>query len=307
MSKYHVLGYLIFASAGFLGGYLLQPSVGTTPPLLPPLPPLPSPPAPPPLPASTAPPDSSGDLRCRPLEHVFVINLAGPLGEARRLHAIRELAKVGLHGRYQFWPAVSAYDDASLAKELGKKHCPCDPQSALALSHRRIYEAIIAARWPCATIFEDDVSLARNFSRRLEAVSNSLPAFDTLQLGYCKRGKKVSTGPDDQMLGVFSCTSSIPSLQLLQGIPILISLPTLKYGWPGACLHAAIISFQGAALLAEVNTPLRTHADGAMDPKHWPNQTRAFLDRKPGSVPGSYWYTEPVLAWQGADTLAGGA
>ncbi|CAE7284344.1 unnamed protein product [Symbiodinium sp. CCMP2592] len=214
----------------------------------------------------------------------FVINLAGPLGEARRLHAIRELAKVGLHGRYQFWPAVSAYDDASLAKELGKKHCPCDPQSALALSHRRIYEAIIAERWPCATIFEDDVSLARNFSRRLEAVSNSLPAFDTLQLGYCKRGKKVSTGPDDQM-----------------------SLPTLKYGWPGACLHAAIISFQGAALLAEVNTPLRTHADGAMDPKHWPNQTRAFLDRKPGSVPGSYWYTEPILAWQGADTLAGGA
>ncbi|CAE7824834.1 unnamed protein product, partial [Symbiodinium sp. KB8] len=115
--------------------YLLQPLVPTTPAPLPPLPPLPSPPAPPPLPASSAPPDSSGDLRCRPLEHVFVINLAGPLGEARRLHAIRELAKVGLHGRYQFWPAVSAYDDASLAKELGKKRCPCDPQSAHLRGH----------------------------------------------------------------------------------------------------------------------------------------------------------------------------
>ncbi|CAE7332520.1 unnamed protein product [Symbiodinium natans] len=285
MSKYHALGYLSFAACGFLGGYFLHPLSPAPPVLLPSAPPAPPGPSAEPWegPRSEA-TAATEDFRCRPLDHVFVINLEGPLGEARRVHAVRELAKVGLHGRYRFWPAVSAYDDASLAKELGKKHCPCDPQSALALSHRRIYEAILAKRWPCATIFEDDVSLARNFSRRLEAVSASLPPFDTLQLGYCKSGKKVGVGPKDQT-----------------------SLPILKYGWPGACLHAAVISLQGAALLAEVNTPLRTHADGAMDPKHWPNHTRTFLDRKPGAVPGSYWYTEPMLAWQGADDLVGGA
>ena len=46
-------------------------------------------------------------------------------------------------------------------QELKLPSCPCDKRAALALSHRRIYETMVAERWPCASIFEDDVPLAR--------------------------------------------------------------------------------------------------------------------------------------------------
>ncbi|CAJ1386170.1 unnamed protein product [Effrenium voratum] len=169
---------------------------------------------------------------------------------------------------------------------MGMKQCPCDPKKGCGLSHRRIYEMMMAEKWPCATIFEDDVTLAANFSTRLAALKDSIPPFDVILLGYCPGGSKPRRGPKDQS-----------------------SIPTLKYGWPGACVHAYVVSLQGAKALTLANTPVKVPPDGAMDGMHhWGNRLRLHIDRKPGVLTGSYWYIDPQMAWQGveADNLEGG-
>lgn len=254
----------------------------------PPAPACPAPACPAPAPAPLCPSqgqvDSKGRLPflCDPFEHMFIINLVGDAGKARREHAMKELTKAGLVGKVQFFPAVDAKTDVELGKETNQV-CPCNSQFALALSHRRIYEKILEERWPCATIFEDDFSLADNFFERFRKATVDLPPFDTLQLGHCLSGAKPGP-PGDQK-----------------------SIPKIKYGWPGACLHATVVSMQGAYLLKAANTPVHVPADGAMAREHQPAGLRGQLDSAPGTLQGSYWYTDPQLSWQGGDQLDGGA
>mmetsp|Transcript_58105 Transcript_58105/g.136216 ORF Transcript_58105/g.136216 Transcript_58105/m.136216 type:complete len:337 (+) Transcript_58105:50-1060(+) len=225
--------------------------------------------------------------KCNPLDRMLVINLEGPGGLARRRHIIREFNRSGLGGRFKFWPAVNFGEDEDLAKELGKKKCPCDAKKGCGLSHRRIYETMLAEKWACATIFEDDVTLADNFAKRLQALvdSDSIPPFDTLQLGYCPGGSKMRHPPRDQ--------TSV----------------RLRYGWPGSCVHAYVVSLQGALMLTQANTPVAVPPDGAMDGMHWhKDRTRLRVDRSSGVITGSYWFVEPQMSWQGieADNLEGG-
>ncbi|CAE7032426.1 unnamed protein product [Symbiodinium sp. CCMP2456] len=159
---------------------------------------------------------------------------------------------------------------------------------ANSLSHRRIYETMLAEQWACATIFEDDATLAANFTTRIESVIDSIPPFDVILWGHCPGGGKPRHGPKDQS-----------------------SVPILRYGWPGSCMHAYTVSLQGALMLTQANMPVHTPADGAMDGFHWhKDRTRLHIQRSGrggGDISGSYWFATPQLSWQGADNLEGGS
>ena len=215
-------------------------------------------------------------LKCNPLEHILIINLEGQRGERRREHMKRELAKADLSGFF-FWSAVDAKTDERLSRETGRL-CPCDARLANSMSHREIYETMLYERWPCATIFEDDIHLAPNFSLRVLETVGSIPPFDVILWGHCPRGIKPRQFEKDV------------------GMRPL----TLSYGHPGSCLHAYTVSLQGAFTLAQATSPVKVPADGAMDGrKHWEAWVRPHINKEKGQVTGSYWYATPMVAVQG--------
>eukprot|EP00913_Durusdinium_trenchii_P009689 g9105.t1 len=114
-------------------------------------------------------------------------------------------------------------------------------------------EMMMYEKWACATIFEDDVGLAHNFSGRVAATVDSLPPFDVILWGFCPGGSKPRHESAD--------TTSIPKVM---------------YGWPGSCVHA----YTGAHLLTSVNSPVRYPPDGAMDGRHWGTRVRPYIDRR---------------------------
>ena len=155
--------------------------------------------------------------------------------------------------------------------------CVNDPHLANTLTHRQIMEHVVQKRLPCATIYEDDFALVNNFKERLRKATRNLPPFDEIHLGYCPGGAKPQSPPKDQS-----------------------TAPIIKYGWPGPCAHAYIISLQGAWFVSTNQRPVRNPADGVWDPramKGYPND-RSTLDHKHGALPGSYWYLHPMLSWQ---------
>ncbi|CAL1127324.1 unnamed protein product [Cladocopium goreaui] len=232
-------------------------------------------------------------FHCDPLEHVIAINLEDDRGLGRRGHMIEEFKRVGIKN-YNFFPAVDFKNDAQLKREealLGGDMCKnparCHNTLGCAMSHRRVYEKILAERWPCAMIFEDDAGLADNFSARVaEMASGGMPPFDIVLMGWCWSAKSKITPPDDMK-----------------------STPELRIGWPGMCIHAYIMSIHGALMFAQANTPIRITPDAVMDGSHHHlNRTRTHISRAGGQYTGSYWYTEPRLSWQdaNADLLGGG-
>lgn len=248
---------------------------------------------------------ASHPFLCRPLEQPwFVINLEGPRGQKRRDHATREMLKAGIKN-FSFWPAADAGDNSPggmcererkrFPRNAGVKHwrhnngCYKNPSLANSLSHRLIYEHIVDNKLPCAVIFEDDFSLCDNFLEDFKRVTETLPPFDVIQLGYCPHGGKPSTPQ--------VCGSNVKKKLVL------------KYGWPGACAHAYILSYQGALFFGETHKPVRVPADGAWSPMHMKGHPaeRTSLDKSPGALPGSYWHTYPMLSYQGYDIAEGGA
>eukprot|EP00930_Biecheleria_cincta_P059395 TRINITY_DN4513_c0_g1_i1.p1 TRINITY_DN4513_c0_g1~~TRINITY_DN4513_c0_g1_i1.p1 ORF type:complete len:717 (+),score=109.10 TRINITY_DN4513_c0_g1_i1:79-2229(+) len=220
---------------------------------------------------------------CRPLEQPhFIINVPGESGRKRREHATWQMKKAGI-SNFVFWPAVDAADKSDSSpcaqeqKIYGGGGCVNDPHLANTLTHRQIMEHVVQTKLPCATIYEDDFTLANNFKERFGKTTRNLPPFDEIQLGYCPSGGKPQSPPTDQS-----------------------TAPIIKYGWPGPCAHAYIISLQGAWFFSTNHRPVRKPADGVWDPramKGYPND-RSTLDHKPGALPGSYWYLHPMLSWQ---------
>eukprot|EP00933_Yihiella_yeosuensis_P006339 TRINITY_DN11102_c0_g1_i1.p1 TRINITY_DN11102_c0_g1~~TRINITY_DN11102_c0_g1_i1.p1 ORF type:complete len:262 (-),score=20.54 TRINITY_DN11102_c0_g1_i1:313-1098(-) len=211
--------------------------------------------------------------RCNPMENVFVINVKGKYGEARRQSVRREFRAAGVEN-YKFWDAVVwpqvLEEGHTKPPSLGKG------ETALALSHRSIYEHIVQDRLPCALIFEDDVLLTRHFKHRLNK-SDFPNHFSVIKLDYCKHVKREQP-PVDQ--------DSIPRIYIGQG---------------GACTGGYVVSLLGAAFLKLANTPVWMNADGIMDPVHM-QQTQVGPNLKDFLI----YHFDPPLAWQGRDNLPGG-
>jgi len=230
---------------------------------------------------------------CDPFEHVLVINLEDDRGIGRRKHMMQQFKKAGIK-KYNFFPAVDFKEDLQLKRELKRirglcqNPARCHHTLGCAMSHRRVYEKILYENWPCAMVFEDDAALSENFSQRIvEMTSGGLPPFDITLMGWCAGSKESKKKPaTDQS-----------------------SVPQMKNGWPGMCIHAYIISIYGALMMAQGNTPIDITPDAVLDGvHHHMNRTRTHLSRKQGSLQGSYWFTKPLLSWQDAhaDGLGGG-
>lgn len=189
---------------------------------------------------------------------------------------------------FSFWPAIDKdtldYPAVIQAGEAirsrdGHKRLSAG-EAALSLSHRAIYEHVLATEAPCALVFEDDVTLCESFSLLVKQLQRKLNDFDFVKLDYCKSGNYI-----------------------LKGAPFPWDMYTsvgLKSGPGGPCASAYIVSSRGAKLLAEANTPVWINADGLMDEAHLAHTTIAQR------LPLHVFHTYPPLATQGRDDLPGG-
>ena len=206
---------------------------------------------------------------CDPRVHVFAINAEGSEGQLGRDHIKQEFKKAGLKD-YHFWPLASDCCKSAESNESIPDHL------RQALTHRKIYETMLSSKWACATIFEDNVSLADDFASRVGAitVTESIPPFDVILWGWCP--------PPDMPEGGDKSDK-----------------PLLRYGQPGPCLFAYTVSLQGALLLSKANTPIRFKADEALESKTWEANLRPRVDKSPKKLGGSYWHVLPMIAFKG--------
>lgn len=231
-------------------------------------------------------------FHCDPFDHVLAINLEDARGQGRREHMMREFEKAGIK-KYNFFPAVDYKKDSQLKRELelipGLCQNPgrCHNTLGCAMSHRRVYEKIVAEKWPCAMVFEDDAGLSNNFSGRLaEMASGGMPPFDIIFTGWCHGTKESKMTPAKDQT----------------------SVPELLNGWPGMCIHAYIVSIYGALMMSQANTPIAITPDAVIFlGKHQKNRTRTHIDPR-AVLKGSIWFTSTLMAWQdaGADGLGSG-
>ncbi|CAK9022718.1 unnamed protein product [Durusdinium trenchii] len=207
------------------------------------------------------------EAECDPLAHVNVLISEGSEGQQGRDRTTREIEKAGFKASVRFWPSQKPEFNQGLSKELVQ-----------ALGHRKIYETILLEKWACATIFEDNVTLADDFVSRVTAitVTESIPPFDVILWGWCP-------GKESSNLGDKS------------GKP---QLPQLTYGQPGPCLFAYTVSLQGALLLSQANTPIKFKADEALNGAVWDPTVRPRVDKSRNRLGGSYWHVVPMMAFQ---------
>lgn len=225
---------------------------------------------------------------CDPLANIFVINLEGKRGEARRAEIRKEFEKAGIH-KYTLWPATDRHTDIhyqqllkageSILKKDGHS-AMTDGEAALALSHQRIYKHVIDKKLACALVFEDDARLTASFANRLSSLRAKLTMpFDWIKTDWNNKDNGSPTGPADQS-----------------------SMPHLEDG-DGQFASGYIVSAAGARLLIDANTPLWMNADGIMDPTHLKSSLAA--NERPNSQPRVY-HVVPELSWQGNWRLDGG-
>lgn len=236
-----------------------------------------------------------GLSHCDPLANVFVINVAGAVGAARRAQAIAELDKAGI-SQYVISNAVTPldfkYPEVLLAGESIRlrdrrmRRRISVGEAALALSHLAIYNKILEGNISCALVFEDDFRLVEpsTFKDRISSVG--LPAeYDWVKVDDC-RWKGSHNGPPGPV--------HPPRVDQLE------TNPWFQIPGRGPCTSGYIVSSAGARLLRAANSPLWMNADGSMDPLHI--RYTAAADR----LPTKQFLFEPPLSWQSDEIDEGG-
>lgn len=228
---------------------------------------------------------------CDPLANIFVINLAGERGAARRDFMSKEFASAGIEN-YSFiaaadmatvteWYSVAEAFAAQAIRERDGHDMIHDGSIALSRSHQMAYERVLGANLPCAMVFEDDATLGLDFKGRLERLAPRLPArFHLVKLDYCDSLSLPGTVP----------TESTSTQEL-----------KVRRGQNGACAASYIVSREGAEIFVRANTPIWMNADGALDPRHIVNTPAADM------LPLLDFHLTPKLVWQGAQDLPGGS
>jgi GR25 family glycosyltransferase involved in LPS biosynthesis len=228
---------------------------------------------------------------CDPLANIFVINLAGERGAARRDHMSKEFASAGIEN-YSFIAAADgatltewySLADAFAAQDIrkGDGHARIhDGHIALSRSHQMAYERVLEANLPCAMVFEDDAALGLDFKGRLERVAPRLPErFHLVKLDYCDGRSPPGSVPTE--------STSTEELNVV-------------WGQHGACAGSYIVSKEGAEMFIRGNTPIWMNADGALDPQHIRHSPAAYM------LPLLDFHLAPKLVWQGAEGLPGGS
>lgn len=147
---------------------------------------------------------------------------------------------------------------------------------AITMSHRQVYDYVLANSMPCALIFEDDIALHPTFSERLTAAD--FPAdgtWDLIKFDYWE-------GEGDD----YYFEDRDGPLQLVRN--------DTKHTGSAGCYA---VSLEGARYLRDMHTPIYMTADGALNPGPW-QRHRELTGLSSSTLPLRPLYAAPLLAWQ---------
>ncbi len=154
---------------------------------------------------------------------------------------------------------------------------------ACALSHRKIYQAMIDNNWQHVLIFEDDVVPDENTIHLLPDTVKELPAdWELFYLGYLKNdtisvGRKMKNGwyKFMAMLGL----SNMSTQMLNNRLPKDFSNHLFKAGFHD-CTHAYALSLSGAKKLLKAQTPVIQRADNLLSAGVLHGELKAYASKK---------------------------
>lgn len=154
---------------------------------------------------------------------------------------------------------------------------------ACALSHRKIYQAMLENKWKHVLIFEDDVVPDEQNLHLLEQTLKELPSdWELFYLGYLKnetisrrKQLKRSWYQFMAMLGL----SNMPSTMLNNLLPVNYSEHLFKAGFHD-CTHAYAISLSGAEKLVKEQSPVIQRADNLLTALVLKSELKAFASKK---------------------------
>lgn len=134
--------------------------------------------------------------------HAYVINLRR--SEARRAHVTRELAKTQLD--WELVDAVDArqerLDPSELVSAEARQKGGFRPGAiACALSHRSVYERVLATSQDVALILEDDVILPADLAALSAEVASHMSGSEVVLLNYHQPGGVKLSAPGSRGIG----------------------------------------------------------------------------------------------------------
>ncbi|MBL7749320.1 MAG: glycosyltransferase family 25 protein [Chitinophagaceae bacterium] len=153
---------------------------------------------------------------------------------------------------------------------------------ACALSHRKIYQAILDNNWQRVLILEDDVIPDLNTLPLLfDAVKELPPSWELFYLGYLKN-EKITTGSLIKQAWYkilrFLGLSNLSYQQISNLAPKPFSHSLMKAGFHD-CTHAYAVSNAGAKKLLNASTPVRHRADNLLSALVLSNTIEAYASR----------------------------
>lgn len=171
--------------------------------------------------------------------------------------------------------------DEKKAIELQRHQKPMSlGELACSLSHRKIYEAIIANNWEKVLVLEDDVWPVFNEMEQLPAALHELPEhWDLVYLGYLLHEKVTLRLKMKQQF--YKLTSRLGWMKWsYQMISNLLPKPYsrhLKIAGFHNCTHAYAVTLEGAKKLLAAQTPIVYRADDLLSHSNLKGDITAFV------------------------------
>lgn len=150
-------------------------------------------------------------------------------------NARKEFEKAGIKNHIEFEGTDGWFTTEEEFKKIGigKELCKRKGLAGCASSHIRVWREIVQKKIPWSIIFEDDIHFHPNFLTLCNAYTKNIPSnVDIFYLGYC-----------------------CPNIQ---------SSTTYAHRGTAMCLHAYMLSYQGAVNLLKYTLPMNQPVDIAM-------------------------------------------
>ncbi len=162
-------------------------------------------------------------------------------------------------------------------KELNRGEIAC------ALSHRKIYQAMLDRNWRHVLILEDDIIPEWDHLPGLFTALNELPAdWELFYLGYLKNERPSFSRKIKQvwyMIQARMGMTQMPLPMIRNRLPRPFSSSLLRAGFHD-CTHAYAVSQEAARKLVLAQTPVLFRADNLLSALVLKEQLKAFISRK---------------------------
>lgn len=159
------------------------------------------------------------------------------------------------------------YDESSSLSVRLKFKAMNKGEIACALSHRKMYEAMIANNWQQVLVLEDDVIPDWENLAQLENILKELPSgWELFYLGYLKNqditaGSKLKQAWYKLMWLLGQSRLSLKQISNMMPRPLTTHL--MRSGFHD-CTHAYAVSSEGAKKLTAAQTPVKHRADNLL-------------------------------------------